>query len=141
MCVVVSLKTGDMPQCEFEAVPSHTAQILERETVKLVTCSTMQRSLIDVGRDMCPDRREDCGPVSASSRKESATEMGLCIKPLSLSKLRHVRRGRLQHFRKATELTNLTVAKNSKAAGGRTVGGPLANLLDLLSEISIHNDF
>jgi len=67
--------------------------------------------------------------------------MGLCIKPLSLSKLRHVRRGRLQHFRKATELTNLTVAKNNKAAGGRTVGGPLANLLDLLSEISIHNDF
>ena len=69
--------------------------------------------------------------------------MGIDLKPLSVSKGRNLRRYKLQHFRKAMEikiradkLQNLTVASNEHHIDGE----PLSNLVELIGEISIHEE-
>ena len=123
---------ADMPESNAK---DGIVEMMAKTSLSAKTCSTLNPQNFEINYDqaMCPrcenllcamKKSENCGASIKSS-----------MKPLSNSKRRRIRRFKLQHFRKIAEIISakqslsLTVAKEASE--------PLANLVDLISEISI----
>ena len=109
---------------------------------RILSVLSSHESGSNVNRDQSLDHGASLTVFSVEKEKDYC-DMGIDLKPLSVSKGRNLRRYKLQHFRKAMEikigadkLQILTVARDEQHIDGK----PLSNLVELIGEISIHEE-
>jgi hypothetical protein len=130
--VLCEFKTRDMKTSELRASDRIVAMMSNTSiSANTPNGSTLNPQLFEFNFDqaMCPLCEN---LLSAKTKSENCGES---FKPMSNSKRRRNRLFKLRHFRKLAEITSVKQSLN--LTGAKEACEPLANLVDLISEISI----